>query len=120
MHNVLERNSVLSTLELTSLGSEWFSGEVNLKVWRVLLEIQEHITLPPLTFFSCPIVSFQFPVSKPSVSVLVIFQICISGNNVKQLLAFPSFCPTCDSTGKMKSHGNFICVLEEKQALDLG
>lgn len=69
----------------------------------------------PLTFFSCPLVSFQFPVSKPNVRLLIIFQICISRNNVKQLLAFPFFCPTFDSIEKMKSHGNFICVLEEKQ-----
>lgn len=46
---------------------------------------------PPPPFFSCLIVSFQFPVSKPSVSLLVIFQICISRSIVKQLLAFPFF-----------------------------
>lgn len=73
-----------------------------------------HHALPPHIFL-LPFISFQFPVSKPSVRLLIIFQICILRNNVKQLLAFPFFCPTFDLIEKMKSHGNFICVLEEKQ-----
>ena len=118
MHNVLERSTVVSTLEFISMCTKWFS-ECTQRCDVSYLRYQEHIAISPLLpFFSCSVVSFQFPVSKPSLSLLVIFQICISRNNEKQLIAFPFFCPTCDYR-KMKSHGNVICVLE-KQALDVG